>query len=140
MEPVPLPPENSESAPTTNQMAIISMVAGIAGFLSFSIVFEDIFICVVVVLLASICAIVCGHIARRQIRKSKGLEQGKGIALKGLILGYALPVVLAILAAIAICFLVFILGEVAEGVSDATGDFWDSLQTIGQYDEPPVSP
>jgi len=130
MEPVPLPPENSESAPTTNHMAIISMVAGIAGFLSFSIVFEDIFICVV--LLASICAIVCGHIARRQIRKSKGLEQGKGIALTGLILGYALPVVLAILAAIAICFLVFILGEVAEGVSDATGDFWDSLQSIGQ--------
>jgi hypothetical protein len=130
MEPVPLPPENSESAPTTNHMAIISMVAGIAGFLSFSIVFEDIFICVV--LLASICAIVCGHIARRQIRKSKGLEQGKGIALTGLILGYALPVVLAILAAIVICVLMFILGEVAEGVFNATGDFWDSLQTIGQ--------
>ena len=132
MEPPPQLLENSESVPTTNQMAIISMVAGIAGFLSFSIVFEDIFICVVLVLLASICAIVCGHIARRQIRKSTGLEQGKGIALTGLILGYALPVVLAILAAIAICFLVFILGEVAEGVSDATGDFWDSLQTIGQ--------
>ena len=131
MEQPSLPPENSESAPTTNQMAIVSRVAGIGGFLSFSIVFVDIFICVVLVLLASICAIVCGHIARRQIRKSKGLEQGKGIALTGLILGYALSVV-PILAAIVICFLMFILGEVAEGVFDATGDFWDSLQTIGQ--------
>ena len=127
MEPVPLPPENSESAPTTNQMAIISMVAGIAGFLSFSIVFEDIFICVVLVLLASICAIVCGHIARRQIRKSKGLEQGKGIALTGLILGYALPVVaavLAILAAIVIFFFVISLGgEVFDGIGDFLKQF-----------------
>ena len=122
MEPPPQLLENSESVPTTNQMAIISMVAGIAGFLSFSIVFEDIFICVVLVLLASICAIVCGHIARRQIRKSKGLEQGKGIALTGLILGYALPVVaavLAILAAIVIFFFVISLGgEVFDGIGD----------------------
>ena len=114
MEPPPQLLENSESAPTTNQMAIISMVAGIAGFLSFSIVFVDIFICVVLVLLASICAIVCGHIARRQIRKSKGLEQGKGIALTGLILGYALSVV----PAIVFCFLMFIFGKVVEGVFD----------------------
>ena len=139
MEPPPQLLENSESVPTTNQMAIISMVAGgtgAVGVLGVVALFWTgsrlCLICVVLVLLASICAIVCGHIARRQIRKSKGLEQGKGIALTGLILGYALPVVLAILAAIAICFLVFILGEVAEGVSDATGDFWDSLQSIGQ--------
>ena len=125
MEPVPLPPENSESAPTTNQMAIISMVAGIAGFLSFSIVFEDIFICVVLVLLASICAIVCGHIARRQIRKAEGLERGKGIALTGLILGYALPVVatvLAILAALAAIVIVVFLSALAEEVLDGIGD------------------
>ena len=132
MEPVPLPPENSESAPTTNQMAIISMVAGIAGFLSFSIVFEDIFICVVLVLLASICAIVCGHIARRQIRKSKGLEQGKGIALTGLILGYALPVVatvLAILAALAAIVIFFFVISLGGEVFDGIGDF---LKQFGQ--------
>ena len=132
MEPVPLPPENSESAPTTNQMAIISMVASIAGFLSFSIVFEDIFICVVLVLLASICAIVCGHIARRQIRKSKGLEQGKGIALTGLILGYALPVVaavLAILAALAAIVIFFFVISLGGEVFDGIGDF---LKQFGQ--------
>ena len=132
MEPVPLPPENSESAPTTNQMAIISMVAGIAGFLSFSIVFEDIFICVVLVLLASICAIVCGHIARRQIRKSKGLVQGKGIALTGLILGYALPVVaavLAILAALAAIVIFFFVISLGGEVFDGIGDF---LKQFGQ--------
>ena len=107
------------SGPAPSGMAIASMVLGIMGVLGAAI-------------LTSVPAIICGHIARRQIRKSKGLEQGKGIALTGLILGYALPVVLAILAAIVIYFLMFILGEVAEGVSDATGDFWDSLQTIGQ--------
>ena len=125
MEPPPQLLENSESAPTTNQMAIISMVAGIAGFLSFSIVFEDIFICVVLVLLASICAIVCGHIARRQIRKAEGLERGKGIALTGLILGYALPVVatvLAILAALAAIVIVVFLIALAEEVLDGIGD------------------
>ena len=131
MEPVPLPPENSESAPTTNQMAIISMVAGIAGFLSFSIVFEEI-IGIVLVLLASICAIVCGHIARRQIRKSKGLEQGKGIALTGLILGYALPVVaavLAILAALAAIVIFFFVISLGGEVFDGIGDF---LKQFGQ--------
>ena len=136
MESPLLPPDGSTLAPTTNQMAISSMVAGIAGFLSFSIVFEDIFICVVLVLLASICAIACGHIARRQIRKAEGLERGKGIALTGLILGYTLPVVatvLAILAAIlaalaAIVKFFFVISLVRE-MFDGIGDF---LKHFGQ--------
>ena len=38
--------------------------------------------------LASLAAIICGHVARRQIRKADGREKGKGIALAGLICGY----------------------------------------------------
>ena len=33
-------------------------------------------------------AIICGHIARSQIRRSGGQQQGAGMALAGLILGY----------------------------------------------------
>ena len=95
MEPPPQLLENSESVPTTNQMAIISMVAGgtgAVGVLGVVALFWTgsrlCLICVVLVLLASICAIVCGHIARRQIRKADGREKGKGIALAGLICGY----------------------------------------------------
>ena len=43
-------------------------------------------------LLLPIISIVLGHIARSQIKKSKGTVYGKGIALAGLILGY-LPLV-----------------------------------------------
>jgi hypothetical protein len=39
MEPPPLPPENSESAPTTNKMAVTSMVLGIIGCVALPIPF-----------------------------------------------------------------------------------------------------
>jgi hypothetical protein len=57
-----------------NSMAIVSLVAGIAGY-----VIPHPFI-------AGIVAIVTGHMARRQIRQTG--EGGSGFALAGLILGY----------------------------------------------------
>jgi len=36
----------------------------------------------------SIIAIICGHIARSQIKQSQGAQSGDGMALSGLILGY----------------------------------------------------
>ncbi len=50
-------------------------------------------------LVTGIPAIICGHIARRQIRKSG--QQGSGLAMTGLILGYT-GLVLAILVVVAI--------------------------------------
>ncbi|BDZ54336.1 DUF4190 domain-containing protein [Agromyces marinus] len=61
-------------APPQNVLAWVSLSVGLGAFL-----FGP---------LASIAAIVCGHIARRQIRE-RG-EQGAGAALTGLILGYSL--------------------------------------------------
>lgn len=58
--------------PQTNRLAITSLTCGI-GQLMF-------------LLPASIAAIVCGHMARSQIRRTG--EQGAGMALAGLILGY----------------------------------------------------
>ena len=55
----------------TNGLAIAALVCGIAQF---------------VVGVTFLPAIICGHIARRQIRQTG--EQGDGMALAGIILGY----------------------------------------------------
>jgi len=58
----------------TNSMAIVSVVSGALGWVG-------------VPLIASIVAVVCGHIARGQIRQSG--EEGDVLAIIGLVLGYA---------------------------------------------------
>ena len=73
---------------TTNGLAIASLVCGVGTF---------------VIGLSFIPAIICGHIARRQIRQTG--EQGGGLALAGLILGYV-GGALFIAAVLAIVFLV----------------------------------
>jgi hypothetical protein len=73
-------------APPTNGLAIAALVCGVGGF---------------VIGLSFIPAIICGHIARRQIRQTG--EQGAGLALAGLILGY---VGIALFAALVAVFIV----------------------------------
>ena len=63
-QPVPLP--------GTNSMAIASMVLGVAEFFTAG--------------LTAIPAVICGHIARRQMRQT--LQRGDGLATGGLVLGY----------------------------------------------------
>ena len=57
----------------TNTLAIVSLVLAILG-LTF------------IPLVASVCAVVCGHISRGQIRRTG--EGGSGFATAGLIVGY----------------------------------------------------
>ena len=75
-------------ARTTSPMAVISLVSGILGwtFLPF---------------LGSLVAVVCGHMARGEIRRAPERLEGDGMAIAGLILGYSL-IVISILAVIAI--------------------------------------
>jgi Domain of unknown function (DUF4190) len=76
-------------AQKTNSLAVAALVCGIVQFLGFW-------------LLGTIPAIVFGHMARNQIRQRN--EQGAGLALAGLILGYvgvALSVILVIIIIIA---------------------------------------
>ena len=61
------------AGPHTNTLAIVSLVAGIAG-LSFA------------PFVAAIGAIVTGHMARRQLQETG--ETGQGLAIAGLVLGY----------------------------------------------------
>jgi Domain of unknown function (DUF4190)/Domain of unknown function (DUF1707) len=87
----PVPPAPLQYA-RTNSLAITSLVCGIAQMM-----FGP---------LATVPAVVCGHMARHQIRRTG--EQGAGMALAGLILGWigvgftALVVVIALLAAVAV--------------------------------------
>jgi Domain of unknown function (DUF1707)/Domain of unknown function (DUF4190) len=70
--------------PATNRLAVASLVCGLGQF--------------VVGPVAIIPAIVLGHMARRQIRRTG--QQGSGLALAGLLLGWLVPILgaLAVLA------------------------------------------
>jgi hypothetical protein len=71
------------AGPAASGKAIASLVCGILSLTCCSIV-------------AGIPAIVLGHIARSEIKKSLGQLTGKGMALAGLIIGYFSTVALAI--------------------------------------------
>jgi hypothetical protein len=74
MQGVPVQPGAAFSGRQTNSLAVAALVCGIVQFVGFW-------------LLGTIPAIVLGHMARKQIRQ-RG-EQGAGLAIAGLILGYA---------------------------------------------------
>lgn len=60
---------------STSPMAVVSLVAGIAGWCMLPVI-------------GSIVAIVCGHLARADIRRSPDRLEGDGMAVAGLVLGY----------------------------------------------------
>jgi hypothetical protein len=61
--------------PQTSTMAIISLVAGICGW-------------TILPFLGSIAAIITGHMAKSEIKKSGGMITGNGMATAGLVMGY----------------------------------------------------
>jgi hypothetical protein len=73
---------------TTSAMAIISLVSGILGW-------------TLLPFLGSIVAVVTGHLARGEIRRAPERLEGDGMAIAGLVLGYA-SIVMAVLAVIAL--------------------------------------
>ncbi len=64
----------------TSNFAIVSLVSGILGW-------------TILPFIASIVAIVTGHMARAEIRRSAGTMEGDGLAVAGLVLGYAMVVI-----------------------------------------------
>ena len=60
----------------TNTLAIVSLVAGILSW-------------ILAPFLGPIVAIITGHMARKEIRNSPDRYEGDGLAIGGLILGYA---------------------------------------------------
>lgn len=72
----------------TNTLAILSLISGILGW-------------TLLPLLGSIAAIITGHMARGQIRRDPQRYDGDGLAIGGLILGWA-SVILGILTIIVV--------------------------------------
>src|SRR5262245_13274649 len=88
--PPPPPPPAMAARPPTNTLAIVRLVLGIASYFALP-------------LIGAIAAVVTGHLARGQIRRTG--EDGAGLALAGLVLGY----IHIALAAIGIAILVVVL-------------------------------
>jgi hypothetical protein len=72
-------------AKKTNGLAVASLVCGIGGFLFF---------------VPAILGIVFGFIARSQIRQSAGRQSGEGLAIAGIIVGFAWIVLFVIVLAV----------------------------------------
>ncbi len=82
--PVPSPwPVPFQPAPSTNSMAIASLVLGVAEVFTGG--------------LTAIPAVICGHVARRQMKLTG--QRGDGLATGGLVLGYMAIIFWAILIA-----------------------------------------
>lgn len=77
----------------TSTTAILSLVFGVLCWSIFPFV-------------GAIAAVVCGHAARGEIRRdASGSTEGDGLAVAGLILGYAQLLLIALAAAIVCVFL-----------------------------------
>lgn len=72
----------------TNSLAVVSLVCSILGW-------------TLLPFLGSIVAIVCGHMARSEIRRNPQTQEGDGLAVAGLVLGY-LVIALSVLAVVAV--------------------------------------
>ena len=76
----------------TSSLAIVSLVSGILGW-------------TLLPFLGSVAAVICGHLARAEIRRAPDRLEGDGLAIAGLVLGY-LSIAMAVLVVVAI-FLLF---------------------------------
>lgn len=91
--------------PGTSPLAAISLISGIAGWTFLP-------------LLGSIVGVICGHLAKSEIKKSGGVIGGDGMATAGLILSYSAIVIslcvvcaLVLLPALGILSIPFLTGN-----------------------------
>jgi len=98
-EPEVLPPAPiGESVQPLSSLAVASLVTGILTWFSLPLAF--------LVLPTPVCmiaAIVCGHMARAEIRRRPGLR-GDGMAIAGLVMGWGMVVSIVLAIVVAIVF------------------------------------
>ncbi len=82
----------------TNTLAVVSLVTGIVSYLALPFI-------------GAIVAIICGHLARKEIRATG--EAGDGLALAGLVLGYLHFLVLCLVGGFFLVFGAAIVGAAA---------------------------
>jgi hypothetical protein len=76
----PQPPALPAAGRQTSVLAVVSLVAGLLGWTLLPV-------------LGSLGAIIAGHLARSEIRRDPSRLEGDGLAIAGLVLGYAMVVV-----------------------------------------------
>ena len=75
----------------TSPVAIVALGAGIAGWTFFPV-------------MGGLIAVITGHFAKDEIRKSQGQLEGDSLATAGLVLGYACLAVALLVGVLAILF------------------------------------
>lgn len=90
-------------APSTSYWAIASLMVGILSYLGFFVV-------------GGLLAIVFGHIALSEINRSNGQIEGRGLAIAGLVLGYA-HFLLVVCIAATVVLAVYVFGLTFFGLS-----------------------
>jgi hypothetical protein len=93
----PTPP--AVAGPAMYPMAMVSFIAGLLTWISLPF-----FYLVVPTPVCTLAAIVCGHMARAQIRRDPA-QQGNGFAIAGLILGWAMVLTVLLFVLVAVLFL-----------------------------------
>jgi predicted PurR-regulated permease PerM len=109
--PPPAPGAVATAAAPTNNMAVVSFVAGIASFFAHVIP-------VVGGFTVAIVAIITGFIARGQIKRSG--EQGMWMANAGIIIG-VVHLVLGFVLVLILLFLIFVVGVALFGIAASGG-------------------
>ncbi len=90
-------PPSPASSPPNNPLSIASLASGLAawvigglGSCAMFFIFFPLMLCTWILFLGgSIAAALMGHVARRQIQQSAGAQTGEGLAMTGLVLGWA---------------------------------------------------
>lgn len=70
------PPFQDQVPPPTSSLSLTSLIMGIVGWVLLPVV-------------GGLIAVITGHMAKKEIRESRGLLGGDGLATAGLILGYS---------------------------------------------------
>jgi hypothetical protein len=114
--PPPSGPTSWSAPRPNNPTAVVSLVAGIVQF-------------VICPIIGGIVAVVCGHVALSQIRRSYGAQGGTGLARAGLILGYV-GIGLTVLAITGVLLVVGVFGDdiTRASLRDDARDFVDEAQ------------
>ena len=81
----PYAPYNQVGQPKTNGLAIAALVCGCAGFILF---------------IPAVLGVIFGFISRSQIKQSNGRQKGDGMAIAGIIVGFAWIALLVLLIAV----------------------------------------
>ncbi len=89
----------SASVPPTSGFAIASLICSIVSWF-------------LVPFIGGVLAVIFGHIARQEIRRSQGWKRGNGLALAGLVIGY---IHIAVALVVGIVFLWLVLALASEG-------------------------